>query len=108
MNPNNIDLRLNEFCNRLFDMHTASMVGTNIPDYYAPFSIEKGKKYARIVKHAYGSRSVYCFVDLDTGDVLKAASWKSPAKGKRASIWNDDCDVGTDKPCNVHGSGLYK
>jgi hypothetical protein len=50
-------------------------------------SIDDGaKKYARIVKSSPGSRSVYCFVDLATGDILKAASWKAPAKHARGNI----------------------
>jgi hypothetical protein len=50
------------------------------------------KKYARIVtKRAGESRgSVYCFVDLASGDVLKAASFKAPAKGARGNILAED------------------
>ncbi len=41
----------------------------------------KGRKYARIVKSSgSGNRSVYGFVDLSNGLLLKAASWKSPAR----------------------------
>lgn len=31
-----------------------------------------------------GHRSVYCFVRLADGAILKSASWKAPAKGVRA------------------------
>lgn len=51
------------------------------------------------------SRSVYCFIDLSNGDILKAAGWKAPAKGARGNIFNDNCDVGT--RADVYGSGLY-
>jgi hypothetical protein len=52
----------------------------------------RGKKYARIVLKRPGavSGSVYCFVNLLTGDVLKAGSWKAPAKGARGSIFSSD------------------
>lgn len=103
-----IDLRITEFCNLLTDLHVASVKGTHIPDYYSPFYAENGQKYSRIVVTSNGQRSVYCFVDLTNGDILKNAGWKAPAKGKRGSIWNDDCDVGLDKPCNIHGAGLYR
>ncbi len=103
-----IDFRITEFCHRLYDLYTASMAGTSIPNYYEPFEVQNGQKYARIIVNAHGSRSVYCFIDLSNGDILKADSWKKPAKGKRGSIWNADCDVGEGKPCNVHGGGLYK
>lgn len=32
-------------------------------------------------------RSVHCFVDSQTGDVLKARSWKGPAKGARGNVF---------------------
>lgn len=57
-------------------------------------SVEFGKKYARIVKESFGSRSAYCFVDMTTGDILKAAGWKVPAKGIRGNIRNGAADVG--------------
>lgn len=48
-----------------------------------------GKKYIRIAKvETTGSGcSVYCFVERETGDVLKADSWKRPAKGTRGNIF---------------------
>ncbi len=49
--------------------------------------MEYGKKFARIFKiNNSGGRSVHCFIDLTTGDVLKAAGWKAPAKGVRGNI----------------------
>jgi hypothetical protein len=56
-------------------------------------SIDPGaKKYARIVVKRAGEAhgSVYCFVDLGSGDVLKAASFKAPAKGARGNILAED------------------
>lgn len=51
-------------------------------------SVEEGKRYVRIVRtDANGSsRSVHCFVDKTNGDILKAASWKAPAKHARGNI----------------------
>jgi hypothetical protein len=72
-----------------------------------------GKKYIRVVVQdmnadgttaKYG-RSVYCFVDKNTGDIYKSAGWAAPAKHVRGSIWNENCDIGT--KCTVHGGGLY-
>lgn len=48
---------------------------------------EAGKKYIRVVRSDIG-RSVYCFVDMTTGDILKPASWKAPAKHARGNIYN--------------------
>ena len=51
----------------------------------------RGKKYARIVVSSApghgSSRSVYCFVNKENGDVLKAAGWKAPAKHARGTIY---------------------
>jgi hypothetical protein len=52
--------------------------------------VEHGRRYVRLVKVDASSRSAYCFVDTKNGDVLKAASWKAPAKGARGNIFNDD------------------
>lgn len=60
----------------------------NIPSYL--LTIEPGLRYCRVVKTAWGGtgqRSIHCFVDSTNGDILKAASWKSPAKGPRGSIY---------------------
>jgi hypothetical protein len=29
---------------------------------------------------------VHCFVDVTNGDILKAVSWKAPAKGARGNV----------------------
>ena len=51
------------------------------------FTFEKGRKYAKIVhKNSSGQRSAHAFVDMNTGDVYKSASWKSPAKGIRYNL----------------------
>jgi hypothetical protein len=79
--------------------------------YVTRFALEAGKRYIKVVQSedwpngANTGRSVYCFIDASNGDLLKAAGWKAPAKGKRGSIFNDNCDVGT--VANMHGSGLY-
>jgi hypothetical protein len=51
------------------------------------YEIESGKKYHKIIMiDGGGSRSVHCFVDKQTGEVYKSASWKSPAKGVRFDL----------------------
>lgn len=49
-----------------------------------------GQKFVRIVRCNKTSRSAYCFVEKSTGNVLKPAGWKSPAKGVRSNIYNAD------------------
>ena len=51
------------------------------------YEIESGKKYHKVIMiDGGGSRSVHCFVDKQTGEVYKSASWKSPAKGVRYDL----------------------
>jgi hypothetical protein len=63
---------------------------------------EEGQRYIRVVAFydVDGKpmhRSAWAFVDKTTGDVLKAASWKKPAKHARGNIfdeWNGLKSVG--------------
>jgi hypothetical protein len=51
------------------------------------FTIESGRKYHKIVfTDGGGQRSVHAFVDRNTGEVYKSASWKAPAKGVRYDL----------------------
>ena len=50
------------------------------------FYPETGRKYHKIIMNANGSRSVHAFVDKQTGEVYKSASWTSPAKGVRYDL----------------------
>lgn len=66
------------------------------------FSFRIGKRYAKVIKTTWGGegqRSVHCFIDLETGNLLKAAGWKKPAKGIRGNIFNES------KP--FHGGDFY-
>ena len=67
------------------------------PNLTAPrFTIDpKGRKFVRIVRSDdSGSKSVHSFVERATGDVLKAAGWKAPAKHARGNIWAEDTGRG--------------
>ena len=52
------------------------------PDSSCPVKFETkiGKKYIKIIQVDGG---VHAFIDKNTGEVYKAASWKAPAKGVR-------------------------
>jgi hypothetical protein len=34
-------------------------------------------------------QSVFCFIDMTNGNVLKSAGWKTPAKGARGNIFDE-------------------
>jgi len=51
------------------------------------YTIETGKKYHKIIMiDGGGGRSVHAFVDKQTGQLYKSASWKAPAKGVRYDL----------------------
>ncbi|AOV57312.1 hypothetical protein N330309_057 [Synechococcus phage S-CAM1] len=51
------------------------------------FTIESGRKYHKIVMETNGgSRSVHCFVNMKTGELHKAASFKAPVKEPRFDL----------------------
>ena len=51
------------------------------------FHIQEGRKYHKILMETNSqSESVHAFVDKKTGEVYKAASYKSPAKGVRFDL----------------------
>lgn len=57
------------------------------------YGVELGRVNARVFmvpmfngEPMESSRSVYCFIRLSDGAILKSASWKAPAKGVRAWI----------------------
>ena len=58
----------------------------NGPDGY-DFYPETGRKYHKLIMvDSGGGRSVHAFVDKQTGEVYKSASWKAPAKGVRYDL----------------------
>jgi len=65
------------------------------------YTAEYGSSYCKIVENRHGGgRTVYCFIDLSNGDILKAATWKAPAKIPRGNIFNHDMLKGT----NLYGA----
>lgn len=73
------------------------------------FTVDTGRKYHKVMMTTDGgNRSVHCFIDKKTGEVYKAASIKSPAKGVRF-----DLRVITEREfvlenCDWAGGYLYK
>ena len=63
-------------------------------DWELNIVINKGRRYDKIVKEETlryrTSTSVYGFIDKTNGNILKAATWKAPAKHPRGNIYEDD------------------
>ena len=68
---------------------------------FAPLSvvIQHGPKYVRIVREEGSSRSAYCFINKENGDILKPAGFKGPAKHARGNIYNENPIAG----CGPYG-----
>lgn len=72
---------IEEFCERV------KLLKDNAnPTNHHVVGFDKGSKYYRIWSEQGSSKSVYCFVEKETGDIYKAASWKIPAKHARGNI----------------------
>ena len=50
------------------------------------FTVTQGKRYIRVMRDG----SAHCFVDKENGDILKAATWRAPAKHARGNIFDAD------------------
>ena len=67
--------------------------------------VKFGRRYAKLSTQS----SVYCFVDMTSGDVLKAATWRAPAKHARGNLFAPDGGMGCMGPygaayMDTHGS----
>ena len=79
------------------------------------FEIREGKKYYKIVQvehrehdgKEWRDSSVHSFVDKNTGDVYKPASWKAPAKHVRFTFQNPEDIRFLLSPINVDWAGGY-
>ena len=83
------------------------------------FKVYSGKRYYKIVQQEfetweksryygqYRDGSVHCFVDKETGDVYKPASWSAPAKHIRFTFQNVDHLKFLLNPDNVGWAGGY-
>ena len=73
------------------------------------FTYEKGRKYAKIIQitNPGGQKSSHAFVDMNTADVYKAASWKGPAKGIRYNLLDEKSKEEMYKRADWSGHYLY-
>lgn len=87
---------LSSFCNGVFlkcQQHLEDMKFTHFT--YEGVVWEEGSRYFKILvqeknfNHPISNR-IHCFVDKHNGGILKAATWKAPAKIYRGNIFNPD------------------
>ena len=97
--------QLKEYCQELCDTLTERF-NEEYPNSTTKktFSVKKGRKYYKIVED--GS-SAHAFIDIQTGDVFKPASWNKPADKKRYNLLNDSSRKACLTYCDWAGSYLY-
>ena len=49
-------------------------------------SMERGRRYIRIVRNTTSQNIAWAFIDTTNGDVMKVHSWKAPAKTARGNV----------------------
>ncbi len=83
--------KIREFVKRVETESNIDLRKTYTSPNYDPtktFDVSFGRKYAKITsKDSNGmSGGVWGFVNMENGDLLKAASWSAPAKHARGNI----------------------
>lgn len=51
------------------------------------FTVNKGRKYIKVVRNTPSQKFVHSFIDKETGDIFKSSTWSSPAKHARGNIF---------------------
>lgn len=76
------EIKFNSFLLEVVKMLNNHQIQTNL---FKAIEVEDGRRYKKIVV----GDSAFCFIDKTSGDVLRAASWKSPAKHARGNIFDN-------------------
>jgi hypothetical protein len=75
--------------------------------------VDMGRRFARVWHDNHTQRSVHAFVDMETGDVIKAAGWKAPQKDRdgfavRYRLADPEDKARCFESMDPYGSYLYK
>ena len=70
------------------------------------YLFKENKKYYKITQVWEGVESIHAFVDKNSGDIYKPASYSAPYKDTRYNLFNDFDKLL--KECDWAGSYLYK
>lgn len=94
----------------MFSRVTAGRVHTMLPDMVG---VDMGRRFARVWHDNGTQRFVHAFVDMETGDVIKAAGWKAPQKDKdgfavRYRLADPEDKARCFESMDPYGSYLYK
>lgn len=103
-----VEKRVEQFANKLEEKILKNINNDPGYTYRVEIEIKPGKKFYKIVEgHTFRdsrenpSMSVYAFIDKETGDIYKPASWAAPAKHVRGNIFADDFGMSVCGPYGV-------
>jgi hypothetical protein len=105
---NTIHLNIVKYGLMLCDALTADASHLKAANY--GFELDSsGRKYHKVFMYINGRRdSIHAFIDKKTGDVLKPASVKAPAKGVRYNVLSIPSRESMFERCDWAGGYLYK
>jgi hypothetical protein len=92
MSNKNFDEALNEFFVKVRERDDKYMTENFENVGLKEWDVSFGQKYVKIVR----DNSVWAFIAISNGDILKPASWRAPAKHARGNIFNVNPLEGTD------------
>lgn len=106
METTTFQTRLNSFLTSAQDMIHNTMQKT----YFYELSIKAGKKYVKIlatVNHNgnKGQQSLFCFINMENGDILKAESYSKPHPTPRGNIFSEDLGM---SGINTYGANYIR
>lgn len=78
--------QVNETSSERFKTEFSNLYGTPLQPIYRAY---EGKKWIKVVREDAAQKSVFCFINPQTGDLYKPATWNAPAKGIRGNIYHD-------------------
>ncbi len=85
MPEHDLDIALTMYADHLTKDYFKRWNDTEIEGKYS-VTFERGRKFIKVVNSSWGSRSVHSFICIQPhgkfqfGDILKAATWRQPAK----------------------------
>jgi hypothetical protein len=93
MKMDNFKQQLEKFVKGCQELSNKDILGS---EWENILTVVEGKRYAKIIRTNFfkgqkSQSSVHCFVDMNNGDIVRAASYKAPAKnGVRGNIFKEN------------------
>ena len=86
MPEHDLDIALTMYADHIIRVYNRFSPSENYPGAKFDVTFDRGRKFIKVVTQSYGSKSVHSFICIESdgkfqfGDILKAATWRQPAK----------------------------